>query len=336
VLKAAALETRVSGLDTRRDMDVTGAQMQGWRAGAIIATGIGILAVIAWLATHSDLVPYNVRELVDKSHPFLSAILLAGSVYWITGFPVLIVQGLTRGELFLLNLPFLALIHGLIAWILLRFAVPIESIHDIVGSPVLDWPWEWEMFGRFLALFSLWTVGATAGGIIASWHILPGNKSALLAWTVGALLLIPVSYYIVVVAAATDNLVELMASNGSLGAFLLIGLSIMGVALGGMKGALALIPGTRRRMQAAAWVLGASILTYGALYLGTEQIIVKYNQVFSALQFLLSSSRTELAGPGELLIRYATLYCFLIATIIMVQYPLWRWIMSAPGQRRDI
>jgi hypothetical protein len=48
---------------------------------------------------------------------------------------------------------------------------------------------------------------------------------------------------------------------------------------------------------------------------------------------LLSSSRTKLAGPGELLIRYATLYCFLIAAIIMVQYPLWRWIISAPGQR---
>jgi hypothetical protein len=221
----------------------------------------------------------------------------------------------------------------LIAWILLRFAVPIESIHDIVGSPVLDWPWEWEMFGRFLALFSLWTVGATAGGIIASWHIFPGNKSALLAWIVGALLLIPISYYVVVVAAATDNLVELMAGNGSLGAFLLIGLSITGVALGGMKGVLALIPGVARRMPAASWVLGAGILAYGALYYGTEQIIVKYNQVFSALQFLLSSNRTKLAGPGELLIRYAMLYCFLIATIIMVQYPVWRWIMSLSAQR---
>jgi hypothetical protein len=334
--KAAALGPRPPDLDTMDTMKGTnavGAQMQGRQASAIIGIGIGILAVMAWFATRSDLVPYNVRELVDGKHPFLSVILLAGAVYWIMGFPVLIVQWLTRGELYLLSLPVLALIHGLVAWILLRFAVPIESIHDIVGSPVLDWPWEWEMFGRFLALFSLWTVGATAGGIIASWHIFPGNKSALLAWIVGALLLIPISYYVVVVAAATDNLVELMAGSGSLGAFLLIGLSITGVALGGMKGVLALIPGAVRRMPAVAWVLGAGILAYGALYYGTEQIIVKYNQVFSALQFLLSSSRTKLAGPGELLIRYATLYCFLIATITMVQYPLWRWIISAPGQR---
>lgn len=333
--RAAALGQRppeLNTMDTIKGTNPAGAQMQPRQAGTIIAIGIGILTVMAWLATRSDMVPYNVRELVDEKHPFLSVLLLAGAIYWIIGFPVLIVQWLAQGELYLLSLPVLALIHGLIAWILLRFAVPIESIHDIVGYPVLDWPWEWEMFGRFLALFSLWTVGATAGGIIASWHIFPGNKSALLAWIVGAFLLIPISYYVVVVAAATDNLVELMAGNGSLGAFLLIGLSITGVALGGMKGVLALIPGAAGRMPAAAWVLSAGILTYGALYYGTEQIIVKYNQVFSALQFLLSSNRTKLAGQGELLVRYVALYCFLVAAIIMVQYPLWRWLTPGPRQ----
>ena len=98
-------------------------------------------------------------------------------------------------------------------------------------------------------------------------------------------------------------------------------------------GALALIPGALWRKRAAIGLVGlvmSGILAYAALYLGTEQIIVKYNQVFSALQFLLSSDRSHLAGPKELVIRYTALYAFLIATIMIVQNPLWRWVVSAP------
>lgn len=304
------------------------AEMRGRRALAVTAIGIVIWVGIAWLIMRSSLTPYNVRELVDSRHPLLSLVLLAGWFYWITGFPVLIVQWLTRGEMYLLSLPHLALIHGLVAWILLRFAVPMESIHDIVGSPILNWPWEWEMLGRFLALFSFWTVSATAGGIIAVWHTLPGVKSALLGWAVGALLLIPISYYVVVVSAATDNLVELIARNGSAGAFLLLGVAITGILFGGTKVALALIPGAEWRARAAAWALGSCAISYLALYSGTEQIIVKYNQVFSALQFLLSSDRSHLAGPSELVVRYIAVWSFLVAAIAMVQYPIWRWVIS--------
>ncbi|SCY17642.1 hypothetical protein SAMN05216420_10376 [Nitrosospira sp. Nl5] len=83
--------------------------------------------------------------------------------------------------------------------------------------------------------------------LIAGWYTLPGAKSALLGWLVGARLLIPISYYIVVVAAATDNLVELIAGNGSVVAFLLIGVAMTVVAFWGAKGALALIPGQHVR-----------------------------------------------------------------------------------------
>src|SRR5687768_17423675 len=164
------------------------------------------------------------------------------------------------------------------------------------------------MLGRFLALFNLWTVGVTAGGIIASWHILPGNQSALFVWILCALLLIPISYYVVVVAAATDNLVELMAGNGGVSSFLLIGTAVVVITFGGTKAALALVPGTTGRKKAAMWVFVSGVLAYLALYFGLEQVIVKYGQVFSAMQFLLSSDRSQLAGPNELLIRYAALY----------------------------
>jgi VanZ family protein len=303
-------------------------EIRGGRVLGLIAAGLVLWVMIAWLAMRSSLTPYNVRELMDDRYPLLSLVLLAGCFYWTTGFPVLIVQRMARGQLYLLSLPPLALAHGLIAWVLLRFAVPMESIYDIVGAPVLAWPWEWEIFGRFLALFSFWSVAASAAVIVAAWRFLPGVKSALLGWLVGACLFIPMSYYIVVPAAATDNLVELMADNGGVGAFLLIGLAMAWMAFGGMNGALALIPNATKWATAVAWMLGSGVLAYLALYFGTEQMIVKYDRVFSALQFLLSSNRSTLAEPGELMVRYAALYVFFIAAMIMVQYPLWRWIMT--------
>lgn len=307
-------------------------EMGGKHTLGLIAAGIAVCVATGWLITQSPLTPYNIRELVYDGHPLRSLVLLAALLYWVVGFPILIVQWLGRGELYLLSFPALAVLHGLIAWILLWSSVPSESIHDIVGSPVLAWPWEWESLGRFLALFSFWSIAGTAGSLVAAWHILPGARPALLGWLVGACLLIPISYYVVVVAAATDNLVELIAGNGSVGAFLLIGLAMAVISFGGTKGALALNPGLGYRTRAAGWILWSGVLAYLALYFGTEQIIVKYGQMFSALQFLLSSDRSHLAEPVELIVRYAALYGCLIAAIVMVQYPLWRWITSASPQ----
>jgi hypothetical protein len=104
-----------------------------------------------------------------------------------------------------------------------------------------------------------------------------------------------------------------------------------GISFGGAKATLALIPGTAGRTGAVAWVLASGALAYLAIYFGTEQVIVKYNQVFSALQFLLSSDRSHLAGPGELAVRYIALWSALIGAIVMVQYPLWRWAVSNRG-----
>ncbi|SEK30822.1 VanZ family protein [Nitrosovibrio tenuis] len=304
------------------------AEISGRRTLGLLAMGIAICALIGWLIVQSALIPYNVRELVYEGHPFRSLILLAALLYWSIGFPVLIAQWLTRGNIYLLSLPALVLLHGLVAWVLLRSAVPDESIHDIVGSPVLAWPRDFELLGRFLALFSFWSVATTAGSLTAAWHILPGAKSALLGWAIGACLLIPISYYVVVTAASTDNLVELIANNGSLSSFLIIGLAVAEISFGGSKGALALIPGAPWRKSAAAWVLAMGVLAYVALYFGTEQVIIKYNQIFSALQFLLSSDRSHLAQPNELIIRYMALYGFVVAAIVVVQNPLWRWVMS--------
>ena len=305
-----------------------GAEMSRQRTLAVMAIGCVVGVVLGWLAMRSSWTPYNIRELMNSRHPILSLVLLVGAFYWVIGFPVLITQWLARGELYLLGLPSLALIHGLVIWTLLRLAVPMESIHDIVGSPILGWPWEWEMLGRFLALFSFWTVAATAGGMIAGRRFIPHLNSALIGWSVGACVLVPLAYYVVVAEASTDNLVELIANNGGAGAFLLIGLAMAVASSAGTRIALAPVFGFHAGRTAAAvvWALGSAVITYVMLYFGTEQVIVKYDQVFSAMQFLLSSDRSHLASPAELILRYTGVYCMLVTATAIAQYPLWRLV----------
>jgi hypothetical protein len=52
------------------------------------------------------------------------------------------------------------------------------------------------------------------------------------------------------------------------------------------------------------WAMLALPLSYGLLLLATETAIVKYDQRFSALQFLLSADRANLASGVELALRY--------------------------------
>ncbi len=92
-----------------------------------------------------------------------------------------------------------------------------------------------------------------------------------------------------VVEASTDNLVELMAGNGGIGSFLLIALAVALITFGGAKAALASRSRDDRAKKGGTWVLVSGVLAYLALYFGLEQVIVKYGQVFSAMQFLLSS-----------------------------------------------
>jgi hypothetical protein len=182
----------------------------------------------------------------------------------------------------------------------------------------------------------MWSVAASAGSIMAATEILPHARTSLLGWAIGACIVVPVSYYIVVSQASTDNLVELIANNGGFGSFLLIASALVLMLFGGTKASLAFSLRAVRADKAIVWVLGAGISAYFALYFGLEQIIVKYGQVFSALQFLLSSSRENLAGTAQLVFRYMALYSALVAAIIMVQGPLWRWVVLGSRQDRTV
>src|SRR5690606_14834152 len=120
-----------------------------------LAAGVVLCTVAGWIVTRAPMVPYNLRELPNPSHPYLALVILSVFLYWAFGVPAFIAHRmrstLPAGWL----LPLLVLAHAWVAWFLRQIAVLPESIHDVVGKPVLGWPWEWERMGRFVALFSV-------------------------------------------------------------------------------------------------------------------------------------------------------------------------------------
>jgi hypothetical protein len=273
-------------------------------------------------ATHITAVPYNVRELIAQQHPVLSALSLACAIVWVCGFPAWAAVHLATGLRQPVYLPAYLLLHAAIAWILLRMAVPLESIHDIVGSPILDWLWEWELIGRFMGLFALWSVVSFGATLIALRSWLPKVGVLLWAWIAAALALLPVAHIVVIRQAATDNLTELLAGSGAPTAFLWVVAGLFMLALAGAQLAFALGSGMRTGVvRGVLWSVASFPLTYLALHAGFEPYIIKYDQVFSAFQFLLSQDRSHYANPIELLLRYGFVHGILLLTIAASQAP---------------
>lgn len=297
------------------------------------------LALLLLAATYIPAIPYNVRKLIAQGHPILSALALAGAIAWIFGFPAWAARHMTTGSrrpAYLL--PFL-LLHGIVAWFLLRTAVPLEMIHKIVGSPILDWPWEWESIGRFIGLFALWSVVSFGAGFIALRSWVPKAGGFLWVWAVATIALLPVVYVVVIRQAATDNLTELLAGGGTPMAFLWVAAGLFMLALAGAQLACALGSGMRvGAMQGALWSVASFPLTYLALHAGFESYIIKYGQVFSAFQFLLSQDRAHYAAPMELLLRYGFAHGILLFVIAASQAPFLgqnRKALATKGQLSD-
>jgi glycopeptide antibiotics resistance protein len=315
-----------------------GARRATWpeRPGLFLPVLLGTLAGVLWAASRLSFVPYNVRELIDAGHPLLSALLLAVALLWVFGFPAYGVARCAGCRRALACLGAAFVLHGVIAWLLLRLAVPLESLHDIVGSPVLDWPWEWELIGRFLALFLLWSTAAFGAALLVLRRKLPALRAPLIVWFATLPFALGISYYFVVVQADTDNLTELLANHASVGAYLWLWAAILvgavaGAALGSMLAA-----GFRQVGKGWGALLTLSpLLAYGALSQALEPYIVKYGQLFSALQFLLSGDRAHYAGPAELMLRYVLAHVALLLLAALSAAPFLGAAASAHARAAD-
>lgn len=306
-----------------------------------LLAGIALVTVLMGIATRSPLVPYNVRELFDPNHPALSVVLFSLLLYWVGGFPILMVRLVRDHEarMACLVLPVLIFLHGAVAWLLLRNAVSLESIYDIVGAPVLRWPWEWELMGRFLALFSavsLQLFGAVmVTGMLISKELRLG--AGLASWLFTSIVLLPLIYWVVVVQAATDNLTELMAGGGDGRSSLwLVAALFVIVFAAALLSALTVLRGGRLRWFAPIFIVLSFPLAYQALAAGTEQLIIKYNQVFSAMQFLLSADRAHFVSGVELQMRYFILHGVAVCVMAFTQYPFWLSFLGHAAMQKKL
>jgi len=282
---------------------------------------IGVLLGLSglfWGMAHLPFVPYNVRELLGQDTGGWAAPLLALACVWLAVWPVWLARRQVSGRVRMLQLPFGLLVYGMVLFGLLQAAVPDESLHDLVGSPVLGWPGQWETGVR-------WVVLATVPGALLYLSTQTARRwrglrlGALHFWAALPLLLL--AYWGVVVAAATDNLTELIAVPQPL-AFAalcawLYSLFLAAALLASPAGA---------ALRRTRWiVLAVSLpLAIGLLQLGLAGEIDKYGQRFSALQFLLSSDRQHYAALPVIWLRYSALHMLVIAALAFIQWPTFR------------
>jgi glycopeptide antibiotics resistance protein len=279
---------------------------------------LGGLSLLFWIASQAVFVPYNVRELFRPDAAWLSALLLALACIWLAVWPVWLARRRVSGRVRLLQLPLGLLAYGGVAFLLLRAAVPEESLFDLVGSPVLSWPRWLELGLRWIALSAI--PGALlylAAQTVRRWR---GRRlGALHFWAV--LPPLALAYWGVVAQAATDNLTELIATPQPLAfAALCVGLYAMFLAA-------ALLASPAGKGQRVARWTGVALslpLAAGCFHFGLAGEIDKYDQQFSALQFLLSSDRQHYAALPVIWLRYAVLHGLVIAVLASLQWPHFR------------
>jgi len=287
-----------------------------------------IVATLVSFINFHESVPYNVRELFASNAPIVTIFLFSLILYTVFGTPVwlaswLMVGSWTRHLLF----PLLVAALAVVTWFLLRGNVPMESLYDIIGSPIFDWPWEWELIFRFTALFTAFAVlFCGVALVVQAYHTNYELRFHIMFyWSVHATLFLPIAHWVVVCNASTDNLTELMARGGDVLSSITLCAWVVIFALTASLIASNIV--NRRLPYMILCVIFISSVPVGYLLLktGTEDAVHKYGKIFSAMQFLLSQDRANLSHGLTLILRYSLAHTALIILMGICQYPFWQW-----------
>jgi peptidoglycan/LPS O-acetylase OafA/YrhL len=285
----------------------------------------GLTSVLLFIAG-DDTTPYNVKELFNQHAVIQSAFLISLTVFVAIGFPKLCAASLVKkNKLTLLSLVFCTLLHTLFLFHLVYFTFPLESIWDILGYPVLK---DVSDYIEYAYRFTGFYLPISAIFFLAHCWLMKSPTLAFTSARLGFLLIftaiiVPISFYIVVVKAGTDNIIELLPNNGySFKLLYLLGYLILLITL-----SLCWIKDNRPRdLWSRLTLLLLSILSMPIGYFmvknGLQSLILKYDMAFSALQFLMSSSRSKLLEEQQIFQYFMVLHVTIMAGLYVVSSSL--------------
>ncbi len=180
-----------------------------------LALAVAVVTLLMAIIVRIPAVPYNVRELFIGRHALQGPLIFALFLLWSAGAPRLAAVALVKWPYLHMAQPLVFLALAVPSWLLLRYSVDAESLHDILGSPILGWSGDWELFGRYLALCASaivplvwWNVALEAAWGVRRAPALP--HLALAAATAMPVLFL--AKVVIIDYASTDNLVELVAN----------------------------------------------------------------------------------------------------------------------------
>lgn len=294
---------------------------------ALQALPAAAVALLVWLAARTPGVPYNLAKLVPAgAGGLLSAAGLALAAWWIVAAPLALLAP-QRSAMRVLA-PLLVLLHGLASFAVLRATVPLHMLYKVIGDPVLDWPGPLEDVGRYLALHAC-IVMPLLGAALLVQAARCGAWRDFVYWVMTMLWMFWPLHWVVVERAGTDNLVELMRGGGGVGASLALGSAWLATATAGSALAAAAAP--RRRGPLLVLVVLALALAPALFAAGLEPMLVKYDRVFSALQFIVSAGRDRYASGDELAFRAAAALVSIVLAVSLLQ--LLPWLARAAADR---
>jgi hypothetical protein len=257
-----------------------------------------------------DAIPYNIKELVGTSSLF-EQILFSLALLCAVWPPLFSSQAYFSKQITGKQYTAIIILQPFILYTLLRLSVPLESIHDIVGYPIIYTSGEWEPLLRFVALYSLPSWALIGSAIL----LLQPSASRLLSWFFIGILVVFSWHWVVVSSAATDNLTELFRNGGNWQSTLWLTSWLICFTCAFLA-VLKLIRGHRKHWLFSLLAIVASFpLSYWLLNQGLEVVILKYDQAFTALQFLLSPDREHLVAESNLMQRYFLAYFALLSVM---------------------
>lgn len=287
---------------------------------------LAIASVMLYVIAVAPGVPYHLRELFGDTPTPWQAVLFALMVLLALGPPALLgLQLIREPGLWAWLFPIGLLLHAALIFLVFRFATPIASVEDLVGLSVWPMPAELERLIRFVALFVVVSVSISGGTALLYAITRSFQPLRFLWWVLYAVLFLAVGYWIVVVAASTDNVTILLRGQANPLAWLALSLWMLLLAFGASliaERVAGVFTGTGAALFALLLMLP---LSYGALFLALEpRILGADGSGLSALEFLLSSSRSDYAfGALQLFGRYTLAYLAIMLLLTFAQYPVW-------------